>query len=273
MLNAVKHLYRLVERMLNNVTEILHCIQCEHRLSLTSGFQYAVSLLCLLSVSISQAQTYSLETLEGINTSIKIQNRTTSIPFTISCSTDKLTLPNYWADGETKVLNRKFLKVRYYVRGGSGVGIGNTLLLCISHGKLRQALHIESYSSNLNHPSNLDYKGTTQRILDTQLTLDAANNVYAVTYDTLVSGENRDFQRRSLGSKRNTLRFNLHENVFFSYQKKVNTNLITFRGSRTNIGHFSGVAPAFQLNDTEYLFISSRWYAKSSNKGEYILVD
>jgi len=273
MLNAVKHLYRIVERVRENAVELPRGIQNGFLFAFIPSFKYAVLTLCLLLTTVSQAQTFSIKSLDGSKAFIKLYYKPFSKRLTISCAKDILIICDYTGSEETTVLNGYFLQIRYYKRGGSGIGIGNTLLLCISHGKLRQALHIESYSSNLNYSSDVDYKRTTQRILDTQLTLDAANNMYAITYDTLVSGEDRNFQRNSLPSRKNTVRFNIIENVFCNYQKKVNINLITFNNNHDNTKHFNGVAPAFQLNGTEYIFVSGKWYAKSGSKGEYLLVN
>jgi uncharacterized LabA/DUF88 family protein len=259
--------------MRNITVEMLYCVRHERHLSFISGFQYSVLLLCLLLINTSQAQTYPIKTLEGTNEVIKIRSRTTSTTFTVSCSTDKLILPNYWADGWIKVLNNKFIEIRYYIRGGSGIGLGNTLLLCVSHGKLRQALHIESYSSNLNYSSDLDYKRTTQRIIDTRLALDANNRVHVTTYDTLVSGQNQNFKRTSVAAKKTIVRFDLTKRIFYNYQKNVNTTLITFKNNRDIIKKFVGAAPAFQLNKQEYIFVGSNWYVKDSIKKEYLLVD
>ncbi len=277
MLNAVKHLYRIVERMRNGAIELFSCTRRNRRLSLVSGFQYSLLLLCLLLSNTGIAQVYTLKTLDGTSATIKLRYKPFTKYLTISCATDKLILHEYWGPGEIKVINKKFLKIKYYIRGGSGIGLGNTLLLCVSHGKLWQAMHIESYSSNLNYSADLDSKRTTQKIIDARLALDIADNARIVTYDTLVTGENKNFRRSSATPKKDVIRFNLARCIFYNYQKNFNVSLIEFiynsNHTITTKKHFTGMAPAFQLNNLEYIFVDSKWYIESNSRGEYFLAD
>jgi hypothetical protein len=271
MLNAVKYLYRIVspkqgvsQRMQDDATEMPHCAQHNRRRSLIPVFHHLALLVCLLLASSSQAQVYALKTLDGANAAITIRERAFT-PFTISYSTDKLILPGYWAPGEVRILNKRFLEIRYYVRGGSNVGLGSTLLLCISHGKLRQAMHIESYYYNME-----DEKITTNC---TRLLLDAPNTLRATVYDTVAF--NRKSRPDSIVIKKSSIKFNTTQRVFCNYQKKVTTTLISYnyKTNHFNRLHFAEVVPAFQLDGCEYIFISGRWYGKGGDNKNYSSID
>lgn len=234
---------------------------------------YLVLLICLLLATASKAQTYSIKSLDGSKAFIKLYYKPFSKRLIISCAKDKLIIYAYTGPEETNVINGYFLQIKYYKRGGSGIGLGNTLLLCVSHGKVRQAMHIESYSSNLNYSSDSNPERTTQKIIDTRLALDAANSAHVTTYDTLVAGQNQNFKRTSAATKKYTVRFGLTKRVFCNYQKSINATLITFKNNRDIIKKFIGVAPAFQLNNSEYIFVGSNWYIKYGIKKEYLLIE
>ena len=227
---------------------------------------YFLALLsCLLLTNISQAQTYKIQTLDGTNANIKLRYKPFSTSFTISYLTYKLIIPSYWSAGEVKVLNKKFLEIVYYERGGSGVGTGNTLLLCISHGKLRQAMHIGSYSYSLG-----DEKITANY---TRLLLDAANTIHAVVYDTVELKQGP--RPKSISIKKSTITFNTTQQVFCNYQKNINTSLSSYNYQTNHINkrHFTGIAPAFQLDGCEYIFINGKWYGKGGDNKTYFLID
>lgn len=114
-------------------------------------------LLMLLLVSFfsrrASAQTYRLRSLEGDTVSVRVfresilsdgpQHRR---DLSIVCGTDTVFVYDAWDNGTAKVLNQQFLQLTYAVRGGTNQGLGSTLVLCVAHGKLCQALKVPSYS-------------------------------------------------------------------------------------------------------------------------------
>ncbi|MCC2548201.1 hypothetical protein LJY25_17255 [Hymenobacter sp. BT175] len=50
-----------------------------------------------------------------------------------------------WALDTVRVWNQQFLQLTYAVRGGSNLGIRNTLVVCAAQGKLCQALQAETF--------------------------------------------------------------------------------------------------------------------------------
>ena len=268
MLNVVKHLYRFVgleedvsQRMQDGTAEILHYARHNRHFSLIPVFQYSMLLIYLLLASISKAQVYAIKTLDGTNTTIRIRHKAFT-PFYISCPTDKLILRGYWGTREIKVVHNKFLEIIYYECGGTGVGTGNTLLLCISHGKLRQVMHISSYNYSLGYKRGY-----------TQLLLDAENNAHATIHDTVEFRQNA--RPDSTVIKKSNIKFSATQRIFCNYQKKVNTLLgsYNYKTNQVNRWHFNGVAPAFRLDGCEYIFINGRWYGTSENAKSYFLID
>ena len=283
MLNAVKHLYRVVapqesisQRIQNIAAAMPHRVRHYYWQPMVLSIRYLIWVVCSLLVINSQAQTYAITTLDGTSTTIKIQDNTvaasTRTPLVISCSTDKLIVSNYWAAGEVKVVNKKFLQISYHERAGSGLGIGNTLLLCVSHGKLRQAMHISSYFYELGYDKIITRY--------TRLLLDKENTAHTTIYDTLELKQNSRHDRitsRKSSAINSVIYFNPTQRIFCNYQKKINTTLCNcrynFESNQAVKKYFAGTVPAFQLDNLEYIFVGNRWYCKSMGDKEYSLVD
>ncbi len=62
----------------------------------------------------------------------------------VTCPRDTLLLYDYFGDYRARLLDSNFLEVTYAVRGGSGFGLENTVILAVRNGRLRQVLLLMS---------------------------------------------------------------------------------------------------------------------------------
>lgn len=89
------------------------------------------------------AKTYIINSLEGKNCIIHIMPNYFGHVLKISYLKDTISIYDYWGvPVDVKFLNKNFMEIDYAVRGGSNLGIENTLLLCVVKNKLHNALHI-----------------------------------------------------------------------------------------------------------------------------------
>jgi len=87
---------------------------------------------------IAQTRTtlYAIKSLDGVSKKISLTDGPSSEKLTITCGNSKISINNYWAPREIRILKKSFLEIKYAQRGGSCVGIGYTLLLCIDKDKI-----------------------------------------------------------------------------------------------------------------------------------------
>ena len=64
----------------------------------------------------------------------------------ISCLKDTITIEDYWGvPAEVHILGKHFVQINYEVRGGTGLGLGNMMLLSVQNNKLCQSLYVLRY--------------------------------------------------------------------------------------------------------------------------------
>lgn len=103
---------------------------------------------------------YTLRSIDGKKASIHVEELPHELR--ISCLHDTSLLYEYFGDFQAIVLDSSFLRITYAVRGGSGFGSENTVLLAIRDGHLHQALLIMSsflaVGFNYHHTLHTDLK-------------------------------------------------------------------------------------------------------------------
>jgi hypothetical protein len=115
-------------------------------------------LLLLLAGSFSRcasAQVYRLRSLEGVTVSVRVYKEPISLDkpqgrreVSLVCGADTVVIYECWAVEHIQVLKQQFLQLTYAVRGGTDQGLGRTLVVGVSHGKLCQALKVQRYSQS-----------------------------------------------------------------------------------------------------------------------------
>jgi hypothetical protein len=105
---------------------------------------------------------YTLQSLDGKDVKVKILPDYAHHILTISCLQDSINIDDYWGVPPlASFLGKSFLQIKYEVRGGSNLGLGNVLLICVSNNKLHEALHVQQYcdweSGNLMQKYSVDF--------------------------------------------------------------------------------------------------------------------
>ncbi len=228
----------------------------------------ALTTFFCLATTTAKAQVYQLKALDGTSVQIRLFYKPETRKFAICYLKDTLYLHDYWSH-EARLLNGNFLEIAYSQRGGSNVGRGSTVLVCVSHNKLSVALHINSFDEydmrNIYHnPGTLsEYKLYTAK-----LTTDVRNKLIVRIHDEYNSEENPSLNHKS--DKSFTLLFDPAKHIFYSYNERINGHLVSFNYDR-NLSikikkNFTGYAPAFRLGEKEYLFVGEAWYSRGESK-------
>jgi len=228
-------------------------------------------LLSGLFFSKACAQTFQLQSFDGALSQVRVVQRPSEQGLAISCLRDTLVLADCWALDHVKVLNKQFLQITYAIRAGSNEGVGNTLLLCVNQGKLRQALKVESYRNydmrNVYHvPGNVDDYELFQ--LQTQL-LGTTSKTYKLKL--LIHDESRSKTTPAtnhLSTKQVVLRFDASCQLFYTRQEKVTPRIHVLDPKTDKVLALRGkdLVPVIALPTSTYYFVKGEWFEQLSSK-------
>jgi hypothetical protein len=94
----------------------------------------------------AKAQSYNVESLDRTEENINLYCEPNGI-LAISHLQDTLLINDFMSVDTIEVLSQVFLKITYAKRAGSNEDFANQLLLCVSNGRLCQALHIDALTT------------------------------------------------------------------------------------------------------------------------------
>jgi len=205
---------------------------------------------------------------ESAKVNVELDNVNERITFT-SNSKEKLCINGYRDLVENiKILDDKFIAVHYIVRGGTGVKIRMTALVCISKGKLYKALDVLSTESYV-------FKDTYNKAADS-LELYDESSIYTLKFNLRNGKQNFQLsaiQHEKVKSKHNkknnyekkdTLKFYFDEKNKVFYTKSVSLKgNYKIESAKNKQRVFKGEKyPLTNLRDNEYIFIDKVWYNK-----------
>lgn len=99
-----------------------------------------VTLAFFSQTAIAQTRTtsYIIKSLDGIPKKVSLTDGGPAgdEALRITCGSSKVSINNYWAPGKVSLLKKTFIEIEYAQRGGSCIGIGYTLLVCVDQDKI-----------------------------------------------------------------------------------------------------------------------------------------
>jgi len=223
--------------------------------SVTNNKSFAQDKLseALIGDSKYDTRAYQIQSLDGKNQTVHIMPIYEKHVLKISCLNDTLIDDDFWdVPPITEVLNKNFIEIRYEVRGGSGLGLGNILLLCVNGNKLFEAMHVLRYLSSEGGGEKTNY--------NLKLTLNGNNKR---NFKLIVDIHDRDWSRYSPEinydyRNRSILSFDVHQNIFFSLKEgNYNSAIIDDKKPKQQV---KGVFPVIILGKENYYFIGGNWY-------------
>lgn len=219
------------------------------------------------------AQTYRLQSLDGTPVQVQVRELSDSSrrALTLVCGKDTVFAYDYWAPKQVKVVNKRFLQVTYAVRGGSNLGVGNTLLLCIDKGHLRQAMKactfIESDLRNAFYiPGNPDeyelFRARTQLVGTTAKTY----QLHLTVHDEARSAQDPSTNHND--TKHVWLSFDPTHGVFYSATKELPPLFSAYDPKTERVISLKATepVPVIALHNSTYYFINGEWYEEARNE-------
>lgn len=235
--------------------------------------KYVILLIILINVGKAvQAQSYTIESFEGIPQKINVTCDGENLTITCFRDTIHITDFNDFPEGAT-LLNNNFLKVVYDARGGTGLHLTHTLLLCVNNQKLYQAIHITSVFNEefIDYSKKVDPANPVAERSRYELFLNltgSSKEDYKLTIHIHDERKSKEPHRTNYNKNSQTvLKFNKLLNIFYSKYERVSNRFTVFDPKTYDEGkqYVSGNFPVVRLGAYDYYIIKGEWYEKDDH--------
>lgn len=201
-------------------------------------------------------KTYNIVSIDGKNQKVTIIPDYGHHVLKITSLKQTISIPDFWGvPPDTRLLNKNFIEIKYAVRGGSDLGLGNTLIICVNGTHLFEAMHILGYVNSETMGENEHYKVTLTRN-------NAGNKVNAHVHDDVNS--KRYPETNYVYDNNTVLAFDARQNVFYSVKENLFDHFIIAKNKTKQ--KVSGRFPMLILGKETYYFINGRWYTGDLGK-------
>ncbi|GAB3923853.1 hypothetical protein [Mucilaginibacter myungsuensis] len=165
---------------------------------------------------------------------------------------DSVVIGDFWGVlPDVKLLGKSFIGISYVVRGGSNLGLGNVLIICMKEGKLYEAMHALRYvdwdtgDRKANYTVKWVLQGNSER--DYKLIIDVHDEVYSKTRPD----ENYTYDDRTI------LNFDTKTHSFYSIKTAKFNYSIKTKAGKQKVG---GTFPSILLGKEAYYLLNQKWY-------------
>ena len=198
-------------------------------------------------------RTFNIQSLEGKILKVKVLPDYVHNTLCVIYLTDTLKVFGYWdVFPQTAHLSKQFLKINYEVRGGSNLGLGNLLIICVSNNKLYEALHVLRY---------VDSEAEVVNTYNVKFAFVTRQKEYMLTArirDKSFSSNNPESNYDYTNSSR--LHFDKKLKVFYSIKKDLYDTLKVGYQDTTYRREIQGNFPEVILEENKYVFIGGQWF-------------
>ncbi len=204
---------------------------------------------------------FNITSLEDRQEKVKIIPDYVDRVLKICCSKDTININDFWGvPPESRLLNKKFIVIKYEVRGGSNLGLGNTLILCLNHHKLCEAIHVLRYTNWDSEDLKTNYH--------IKLRLDGGNiNNYKLTvyvHDDVNS--KKEPETNYIYDNETILSFDKRLNVFYNIKETMGGDYLVSNKENTTQQKINGNFPVVILGRQVYYSINNKWYEMENSR-------
>ena len=166
---------------------------------------------------------------------------------------DTINIHDYWGvPPKARAINNNFIAIMYAVRGGSNLGLSNTLIICASKGVLHIAMFIQDYSDS--------DTGDEKKFYEVKLVLNKENkNHLILNFDIHDEVNSKAMPETNYNYRgRTILHFDKTLKVFYSVKTYLYQTF--FVDNSKIIRYINGTYPMVILGKNNYYFIDGDWY-------------
>ncbi|MEO3407112.1 hypothetical protein AAFN85_24560 [Mucilaginibacter sp. CAU 1740] len=203
-------------------------------------------------------KTYNIISIDGKNQKVTIIPDYGNHVLKITSLKETISISDYWGvPPETRLLNKNFIEIKYAVRGGSDLGLGNILIICVNNTHLYEAMHVLGYVNSETMGENAHYKVTL-----TSNAKNTSNKVNAHIHDDINS--KRYPETNYVYDNNTVLAFDTAQNVFYSVKENLYDHFIKVKNKAKQ--KVAGMFPMLLLGKETYYFINDKWYTGDLDK-------
>jgi hypothetical protein len=205
---------------------------------------------------------YFIRSLEGKKRKVIVMPDYVSHVLKIYCLKDTVRIDGYWdVPPKVHLLGNNFIKVDYEVRGGSGVGLGNTVIICIRRHKLFEAMHALRYLTGEGAGEEDIYKINVNLIKNDKRIYNLTVKVHDEVHSKYTPEINYNYNNNTV------LSFDRDKNVFYSIKGNLygTFNMYDPKTEKETQQQVRGNYPVIILGKNNYYFIKDGWYALGDN--------
>jgi hypothetical protein len=204
-------------------------------------------------------KTYHVKSLDDKNATVKVVPDYVNRVLRMTYLKDVININDFWgAPPEIHLLNKNFIEINYAVRGGSGVGLGNTLIICVDGQHLYEAMHVLRYLTGESGGYQEEYR------IKLRLVGNNVNNYkLKVTVHDFVDSKPRP-KENYVYDNNTVLAFDVQQNIFYSVKQNIYDHFIATKNKIKQ--KVDGNFPTIILGKETYYFINGRWYFNNLDK-------
>jgi hypothetical protein len=204
-------------------------------------------------------KTYNIISIDGKDHKVTIIPDYENHVLKITYLKETISVQDFWGNPpEIRLLNKNFIRINYAVRGGSGVGLGNTMIICINGSHLYQAMHVLRYLTGESAGIQEEYHIKMHLIGNHINNYKLKVNVHDFVDSKPLPKENYVYDNNTI------LAFDVQQNVFYSVKQGLYDQFITTRNKAKQ--KVKGSFPMLILGKETYYFINGRWYTGDLDK-------
>jgi len=202
---------------------------------------------------------YNLVSIDGKHQKVTIIPGYKKHELKVTCLKDNITIPDFWGvPPETRLLNKSFIEIKYAVRGGSNVGLCNTLIVCVNDNNLCPAMYALRYANGETGDQKEEYR------IKLNISGNNANNYKLNVHIHDYVNSKRDPETNYVYDNNTVLAFDKKLNVFYSVKDGLYDHFITTKSKTKQ--KVTGIFPMIILGKETYYFINGRWYTGDLDK-------
>ncbi|MBS1532054.1 MAG: hypothetical protein JSU01_17265 [Bacteroidetes bacterium] len=205
--------------------------------------------------------TYDLQSFDGKLYNVAVSQKPFTKRLNISCGNDSLVFIDVMGMDSVHFLNKNFLEILYSPRGGSDLGLQNTVVICIEKGKLHVAMEIESAAQSAGPDEWSEYYSTAELKGN-----DETDYQFLIKTNDRYHSDKHPKKNHNLNAKFG-VKYDSERKIFYNTYRDVNAVVGDWEvpgfktKTKTKLTYMKGHYPAIVLGDEEYYYIKGCWYS------------
>jgi hypothetical protein len=214
---------------------------------------------CFFSTG-GKAQTFDVESFDGVRTKINLSYTLYSKRLTATCLNDTFYLDDYTGTIKAHVISRNFLEIDYSTRGGSNLQLEKAAILYVINHQINASILV---TKSANAVSGNEKKAYTLKFVLSGYN-QSSYKIFAIYHQDFKSKTDSNYSIKI----KSVLNFDTRQHVFYSNYESINKELNFYDvETQKEVKHWiNEKIPIIKLGrNYSYYFINGEWYEMTYN--------